>query len=132
MLPEWLTFPAGHDLASDSVPPGPRGRTVLHAAAYYGHIDVVRNLLRNDRRDAAQPDHCDNDEAHALESAVEQGHDEVVQQILEAQPSLLKQKRKDGNTVLHTAAYNGRESMVAHFAPGAGFTDSDRWASCVP
>ncbi|XP_051881033.1 ankyrin repeat domain-containing protein 6b isoform X2 [Pristis pectinata] len=78
------------------------GRTALHLAAYKGHIDVVRILLKA----SCDLDIQDDSDQTALHRAAVVGNTEVISALILEGCSLDRQD-KAGNTALHLACQNG-------------------------
>jgi uncharacterized protein len=95
----------------------PDGYTPLHLAAYFGHADVARRLLRR-----GADVHATSRNALAvqpLHSAAAGGHGAVVQLLLKHGANA-KARQAGGFTPLHAAAANGDTRMVrALIAHGA-------------
>ena len=65
----------------------------------------------------------------ALDVAVQQGHLEVAKRLLQAQPELVGLVGFKGRSVLHAAAYNGRDA-IADFRPTTIAMEKEfRWLS---
>ncbi|XP_059838394.1 ankyrin repeat domain-containing protein 6b isoform X2 [Hypanus sabinus] len=78
------------------------GRTALHLAAYKGHIDVVRILLKA----SCDLDIQDDSDQTALHRAAVVGNTEVISALILEGCSLDRQD-KAGNIALHLACQNG-------------------------
>uniref|UniRef100_UPI00398E5B8B ankyrin repeat domain-containing protein 6b n=1 Tax=Pristiophorus japonicus TaxID=55135 RepID=UPI00398E5B8B len=83
------------------------GRTALHLAAYKGHIDVVRVLLKA----SCDLDIQDDSDQTALHRAAVVGNTEVISALILEGCSLDRQD-KDGNTALHEACWHGFSQSV--------------------
>lgn len=83
------------------------GRTALHLAAYKGHIDVVRILLKA----SCDLDIQDDSDQTALHRAAVVGNAEVISALILEGCSLDRQD-KDGNTALHEASWHGFSQSV--------------------
>ncbi|XP_078068618.1 ankyrin repeat domain-containing protein 6b isoform X2 [Mustelus asterias] len=83
------------------------GRTALHLAAYKGHIDVVRILLKA----SCDLDIQDDSNQTALHRAAIVGNTEVISALVLEGCSLDRQD-KDGNTALHEACWHGFSQSV--------------------
>ncbi|KAF7650769.1 hypothetical protein LDENG_00120920 [Lucifuga dentata] len=78
------------------------GRSPLHLAAYKGHAEVVRILLKA----GCDLDIQDDGEQTALHRAVAVGNSDVVAALIQEGCSLDRQD-KDGNTALHEVSWHG-------------------------
>ncbi|XP_043542655.1 ankyrin repeat domain-containing protein 6b isoform X3 [Chiloscyllium plagiosum] len=83
------------------------GRTALHLAAYKGHIDVVRILLKA----SCDLDIQDDSEQTALHRAAVVGNTEVISALI-LEGCALDRQDKDGNTALHEACWHGFSQSV--------------------
>lgn len=83
------------------------GRTSLHEAASYGHLEVLKLLLDAKAEVATQ----DNYGRTALHRAAWKGHSEVVKLLLDAKADV-NTPDNDGWTALHQAAWNGHSGVV--------------------
>ncbi|KAK1170189.1 hypothetical protein AOXY_G6981 [Acipenser oxyrinchus oxyrinchus] len=83
------------------------GRTPLHLAAYKGHTEVVRILLKAD----CDLDIQDDSEQTALHRAAVVGNTDVISALLQEGCALDRQD-KDGNTALHELSWHGFSQSV--------------------
>ncbi|XP_048452911.1 ankyrin repeat domain-containing protein 6b isoform X2 [Rhincodon typus] len=83
------------------------GRTALHLAAYKGHIDVVRILLKA----SCDLDIQDDSDQTALHRAAVVGNTEVISALI-LEGCGLDRQDKDGNTALHEACWHGFSQSV--------------------
>ncbi|XP_048386297.1 ankyrin repeat domain-containing protein 6b isoform X1 [Stegostoma tigrinum] len=83
------------------------GRTALHLAAYKGHIDVVRILLKA----SCDLDIQDDSDQTALHRAAVVGNTEVISALI-LEGCALDRQDKDGNTALHEASWHGFSQSV--------------------
>ncbi|XP_078398534.1 ankyrin repeat domain-containing protein 6b [Cetorhinus maximus] len=83
------------------------GRTALHLAAYKGHIDVVRILLKA----SCDLDIQDDSNQTALHRAAIVGNTEVISALI-LEGCALDRQDKDGNTALHEACWHGFSQSV--------------------
>ncbi|KAM9355043.1 ankyrin repeat domain-containing protein 6b isoform 2-T2 [Pholidichthys leucotaenia] len=83
------------------------GRTPLHLAAYKGHIEVVRVLLKA----GCSLDIQDDGEQTALHRAAVVGHSNVIGALIQEGCALDRQD-KDGNTALHEVSWHGFSHSV--------------------
>ncbi|GAB6026541.1 hypothetical protein CHUAL_012961 [Chamberlinius hualienensis] len=84
------------------------GRTAIHYAAYYGHIEIV-NALISAGYDVNVPDFYGYT---ALQRAAAEGHVDVVRQLIKHGGNVDSQDDIHGNTGLHEAAWKGFSRMV--------------------
>jgi len=85
------------------------GFTPLIWAAMYGHLDVVKLLLR---REDVLPDNPDDKNRAPLSWAARNGHDEVVKLLLGQEGVGPNNSDSDGRTPLSWAAGNGHDGTV--------------------
>uniref|UniRef100_A0A8B9KZ14 Ankyrin repeat domain 6b n=1 Tax=Astyanax mexicanus TaxID=7994 RepID=A0A8B9KZ14_ASTMX len=83
------------------------GRTPLHLAAYKGHLEVVRILLKA----GCDLDIEDDGEQTALHRAAVVGNSDVISALIQEGCALDRQD-KDGNTSLHEVAWHGFSQSV--------------------
>ncbi|XP_031437715.1 ankyrin repeat domain-containing protein 6b isoform X2 [Clupea harengus] len=83
------------------------GRTPLHLAAYKGHIEVVRILLKA----GCDLDIEDDGNQTALQRAAVVGNSDVISALIQEGCSLDRQD-KDGNAALHEVAWHGFSQSV--------------------
>ncbi|MGH0149070.1 UNVERIFIED_CONTAM: hypothetical protein FKN15_056427 [Acipenser sinensis] len=83
------------------------GRTPLHLAAYKGHTEVVRILLKA----GCDLDIQDDSEQTALHRAAVVGNTDVISALLQEGCALDRQD-KDGNTALHEVSWHGFSQSV--------------------
>ncbi|KAM4633292.1 ankyrin repeat domain-containing protein 6b isoform 2-T2 [Polymixia lowei] len=83
------------------------GRSPLHLAAYKGHIEVVRILLKA----GCDLDIQDDGEQTALHRAAVVGNSDVISALVQEGCALDRQD-KDGNTALHEVSWHGFSQSV--------------------
>ncbi|XP_078146004.1 ankyrin repeat domain-containing protein 6b isoform X1 [Centroberyx gerrardi] len=83
------------------------GRSPLHLAAYKGHIEVVRILLKA----GCDLDIQDDGEQTALQRAAVVGNGDVIAALIQEGCALDRQD-KDGNTALHEVSWHGFSQSV--------------------
>uniref|UniRef100_A0A3P8QLW8 Ankyrin repeat domain 6b n=1 Tax=Astatotilapia calliptera TaxID=8154 RepID=A0A3P8QLW8_ASTCA len=83
------------------------GRSPLHLAAYKGHIDVVRVLLKA----GCNLDIQDDGEQTALHRAAVVGNSDIINALIQESCALDRQD-KDGNTALHEVSWHGFTQSV--------------------
>lgn len=83
------------------------GRSPLHLAAYKGHIEVVRILLKA----GCDLDIQDDGEQTALQRAAVVGNSDVIGALIQEGCALDRQD-KDGNTALHEVSWHGFSQSV--------------------
>uniref|UniRef100_A0A665V3F0 Uncharacterized protein n=1 Tax=Echeneis naucrates TaxID=173247 RepID=A0A665V3F0_ECHNA len=83
------------------------GRSPLHLAAYKGHIEVVRILLKA----GCDLDIQDDGEQTALHRAAVVGNSDVISALIQEGCALDRQD-KDGNTALHEVSWHGFSQSV--------------------
>ncbi|KAM9339126.1 ankyrin repeat domain-containing protein 6b [Symphorus nematophorus] len=83
------------------------GRSPLHLAAYKGHIEVVRILLKA----GCDLDIQDDGEQTALHRAAVVGNSDVINALIQEGCALDRQD-KDGNTALHEVSWHGFSQSV--------------------
>ncbi|XP_029903255.1 ankyrin repeat domain-containing protein 6b isoform X2 [Myripristis murdjan] len=83
------------------------GRSPLHLAAYKGHIEVVRILLKA----GCDLDIQDDGEQTALHRAAVVGNSDVIAALIQEGCALDRQD-KDGNTALHEVSWHGFSQSV--------------------
>ncbi|XP_042359915.1 ankyrin repeat domain-containing protein 6b [Plectropomus leopardus] len=83
------------------------GRSPLHLAAYKGHIEVVRILLKA----GCDLDIQDDGEQTALQRAAVVGNSDVINALIQEGCALDRQD-KDGNTALHEVSWHGFSQSV--------------------
>uniref|UniRef100_A0A1A8HV84 Ankyrin repeat domain 6b n=1 Tax=Nothobranchius kuhntae TaxID=321403 RepID=A0A1A8HV84_NOTKU len=83
------------------------GRTPLHLAAYKGHLEVIRVLLKA----GCNLDVQDDGEQTALHRAAMVGHTDVITALIQEGCALDRQD-KDGNTALHEVSWHGFSQSV--------------------
>ena len=100
------------------------GYTALHYSCRYGHVDIVRKLVKHKANVNAKTDSGDT----PLTLAVRHEHDNVVHALLSDSQCLVDAKGQDGYTALHYSCKKGRISMmrklVKHKADVNAKTDS--------
>ncbi|XP_076934323.1 ankyrin repeat-containing protein ITN1-like [Bidens hawaiensis] len=86
------------------------GETALYTAADKGHLEVVKELLKYaDKETITRKSRSEFDTLHI---AASQGHEAVVQLLLDHDPSLCQTKSQRNATPLITAATKGHTSVV--------------------
>lgn len=83
------------------------GRSPLHLAAYKGHIEVVRILLKA----GCDLDIQDDGEQTALHRAAVVGNSDIISALIQEGCALDRQD-KDGNTALHEVSWHGFSQSV--------------------
>uniref|UniRef100_A0A673BM52 Ankyrin repeat domain 6b n=1 Tax=Sphaeramia orbicularis TaxID=375764 RepID=A0A673BM52_9TELE len=83
------------------------GRSPLHLAAYKGHIEVVRILLKA----GCDLDIQDDGDQTALQRAAVVGNSDVISALIQEGCALDRQD-KDGNTALHEVSWHGFSQSV--------------------
>uniref|UniRef100_A0A669EWZ6 Ankyrin repeat domain 6b n=1 Tax=Oreochromis niloticus TaxID=8128 RepID=A0A669EWZ6_ORENI len=83
------------------------GRSPLHLAAYKGHIEVVRVLLKA----GCNLDIQDDGEQTALHRAAVVGNSDIINALIQESCALDRQD-KDGNTALHEVSWHGFTQSV--------------------
>uniref|UniRef100_A0AAQ5XQ50 Ankyrin repeat domain 6b n=1 Tax=Amphiprion ocellaris TaxID=80972 RepID=A0AAQ5XQ50_AMPOC len=83
------------------------GRSPLHLAAYKGHIEVVRILLKA----GCDLDIQDDGEQTALHRAAVVGNGDIISALIQEGCALDRQD-KDGNTALHEVSWHGFSQSV--------------------
>ncbi|TMS12036.1 ankyrin repeat domain-containing protein 6b isoform X3 [Larimichthys crocea] len=83
------------------------GRSPLHLAAYKGHIEVVRILLKA----GCDLDIQDDGEQTALQRAAVVGNSDIISALIQEGCALDRQD-KDGNTALHEVSWHGFSQSV--------------------
>ncbi|TKS75775.1 Ankyrin repeat domain-containing protein 6 [Collichthys lucidus] len=83
------------------------GRSPLHLAAYKGHIEVVRILLKA----GCDLDIQDDGEQTALQRAAVVGNSDIISALIQEGCALDRQD-KDGNTALHEVSWHGFSHSV--------------------
>ncbi|WP_353280584.1 ankyrin repeat domain-containing protein [Wolbachia endosymbiont (group B) of Cyclophora punctaria] len=85
--------------------------TLLHIAAYNGHLDIVKYLVDEKK---VSPDQKANDGINALHWAALNGHLDIVKYLVDEKKVSPDQKANDGRTALHWAALNGHLDIVKY------------------
>ncbi|KAL8210670.1 hypothetical protein R6Q57_005107 [Mikania cordata] len=86
------------------------GETALYTAAEKGHLEVVKELLKySDKETITRKSRSEFDTLHI---AARQGHDAVVQLLLDHDPSLCQTRSQGNATPLITAATRGHTAVV--------------------
>ncbi|KAK9062996.1 hypothetical protein SSX86_016866 [Deinandra increscens subsp. villosa] len=86
------------------------GETALYTAAEKGHLEVVKELLKySDKETIMRKSHSNFDTLHI---AAREGHDAVVQLLLDHDPSLCQTRSQGNATPLITAATRGHTAVV--------------------
>uniref|UniRef100_A0A8C9TKC1 Ankyrin repeat domain 6b n=1 Tax=Scleropages formosus TaxID=113540 RepID=A0A8C9TKC1_SCLFO len=83
------------------------GRTALHLAAYKGHLEVVRILLKA----GCDLDIQDDGDQTALHRAAVVGNNDIISALIQEGCALDRQD-KDGNTALHEVSWHGFSQSV--------------------
>ncbi|XP_075869157.1 ankyrin repeat domain-containing protein 6b isoform X2 [Nelusetta ayraudi] len=89
------------------------GRSPLHLAAYRGHLEVVRLLLKA----GCDLDIQDDGEQTALQRAAVVGNSDVISALVQEGCALDRQD-KDGNTALHEVSWHGFSQSVKLLVKG--------------
>ena len=101
-----------HTLLSDSQclvdAKGQDGYTALHYSCRYGHVDIVRTLVKHKANGNARTDSGDT----PLILAAKHKHDNVVHALLSDSQCLMDAKGQDGYTALHYACRYGHVDIV--------------------
>ena len=89
------------------------GETALHLAARYGHMEVVKELIKTEERQALLGK-VDSDGQTALHLATRWGHTEVAKVLLTTKEgkATIGTPNKSGDTVLHFAARYSHTEVV--------------------
>ncbi len=85
-----------------------RGNTALHIAALRGVADVVALLMA----EGLDPSHPNSEGETPVYIASQEGHTEVITQLAEHDPELLKVKDHGGNTIITAAVINMRAELL--------------------
>ncbi|KAK1409511.1 hypothetical protein QVD17_36037 [Tagetes erecta] len=86
------------------------GETALYTAAEKGHLEVVKELLKYSNKETiTRKSRLEFDTLHI---AASQGHDAVVQLLLDHDPSLCQTRSQGNATPLITAATRGHTAVV--------------------
>ncbi|XXG71110.1 hypothetical protein AAC387_Pa07g0440 [Persea americana] len=85
----------------------------LHLGAQHGHVDFVRDILRQKPELACE---LNSQGQSPLHLASERGHVEVVEEILKADPGACFVRDRDGMIPLHIAAIKGRIDVLEKLA----------------
>ncbi|XP_024975217.1 ankyrin repeat-containing protein ITN1-like [Cynara cardunculus var. scolymus] len=86
------------------------GQTALYTAAEKGHLEVVKELLKySDKETIMRKNRLEFDTLHI---AASQGHDAIVQLLLDHDPSLCQTRSQGNATPLITAATKGHTAVV--------------------
>ena len=111
---QWLVDAKGQD-----------GYTALHYACRYGHVDIVKILIKHKANVNARTDSGDT----PLTLAVRYNHDNVVHALLSDSQCLVDAKGQDGYTALHYSCRYGHvdivKILIKHKANVNARTDSD-------
>ncbi|KAJ0564270.1 putative ankyrin repeat-containing domain, PGG domain, ankyrin repeat-containing domain superfamily [Helianthus annuus] len=86
------------------------GETALYMAAEKGHLEVVKELLKYSDKETIM--RRSRSEFDALHIAASQGHEAIVQLLLDHDPSLCQTKSQRNATPLITAATKGHTAVV--------------------
>lgn len=86
------------------------GETALYTAAEKGHLEVVKELLKYSNKETIM--RKSRLEFDTLHIAASQGHDAVVQLLLDHDPSLCQTRSQGNATPLITAATRGHTAVV--------------------
>lgn len=84
------------------------GNGVIHAAAVTGNFEIFKLLVDN----GAKIEKESRAGLNAFHKAAQFGQIEIIQKILEFNPTILHIKAKDGSTALHIAAQNGQNEVI--------------------
>jgi len=84
------------------------GETPLHLAAQWGHLNIVKALVRHKANIFAK----DQQGSSAIHWAVRKGHQEVVEYLITQNSKLLTEHGHKSRTVLHEAATLGHMTLV--------------------
>ena len=84
------------------------GWSILHAACFNNHLDVVRQFLRCTSIDI---DTCKNEGSTSLCMACRQGHIESIRELIKYN-SDINQREEDGWSPLQIACYYNHEDIV--------------------
>ena len=133
--PLMLAAKHGHDnkvhaLLSDSQclvdAKGQGGYTALHVSCIYGHVDIVRTLVKHKANVNARTD--SGDTLQTLAARRRQGHDNVVHALLSDSQCLINAEGQNGYTALHYSCRYGHvdivRTLVKHKADVNARTDS--------
>lgn len=101
------------DRMADATAQDSMGRTALHLAVGYKHIEVVRVLLgHQQRRESSLINIQDNDGRSALHIAVEIGQDIMVSVLLRVSNIDIELRNSQGRTALHMAVLQGSNKGI--------------------
>ncbi|KAJ4717521.1 putative Ankyrin repeat family protein [Melia azedarach] len=81
----------------------------LHVAALLGHVDFVREVLRQKPELAGE---LDSQRSSALHKASHKGYVDVVQALFQVNPEMCFARDADGRNPLHLAAMTGRIDVL--------------------
>jgi uncharacterized protein len=101
------------------------GFSPLHLAAFFGHLETVRLLLRRGAEVSAPAERSFEPGVTPLQSAIAGGHTEIALELMEGGADV-RARTADGVTPLHAAAQRGDERVLeALLARGADPTVLD-------
>lgn len=83
--------------------------TPLHVATMNGHLELVKEILRRNRRLAEELDAHQSSPVHVASS---EGHLEIVRELLEAAPAMCFSLDYHGRNPIHVAAVKGQVEIL--------------------
>jgi ankyrin repeat protein len=109
----------------------PTGTTMLHVAARYQLIGLLRVILRRSGQDIAAIDAKDHTGSTPLHWAVKKGHEAIVQLLLD-RGAVFDTKDCFGSTPLFQAVWKGYEAIVQLLLDQGAAIDTKNYSGCTP